>query len=259
MSKIILVFGAARAGSSLLTEVMSTFDGIKNLFEFFPHDQHDLKFGKTFDYLLGDLTQTELDAIFSPLGIDPTSGDAQSLKQRRNNIVELLTNIHITFPKNVCIKLQDYQVEDLDLEKIVRLPFVEVVVLERKHKLKTYVSALQAEKINNFKGVDTSNIKVVVDPRWFRIIKKTSNTFYSQLKSVLLKENKNYLYVTYEDDLENFSLPSIQKKINDWFQSVGVDVTPKNIPISYIKQNNNKLENVIENFDAIYQQIKDDL
>ena len=159
----------------------------------------------------------------------------------------------------MCIKIQNYQLDGLDIPKIISLPFVEVLLLERTNKIKQYVSGLQAESINNFSQVDTSNLKVTVNVNQYRDSKRRSHLFYALVKYTLFVSNKKYLHIIYERDLENFSIINVQDMISTWLSSMSISSEYSGTKIPFIKQNKSLLCDVIENYDTIQEYIKEDI
>jgi hypothetical protein len=218
MSKVIVVIGEARTGSSFLIEALNSYDPIMNLYEYFPRS--DIDFAQGPDY---------------------------SNAKNAVNLMAELENKDITS----CMKIQNYQLLNLpagDIDKILSFPHVEFILLERI-KLSSYVSGIQARKTLRYARWNTDEVMVEFNPQDFLEFYKKSTNFYKFIRKKLSDLNKNYLEVSYEQDLAEFSYEKLHALIDPWLASTSIELGKKHHEMTYTKQRNVPIEQCISNYD----------
>jgi hypothetical protein len=207
MNKIIIILAEARSGSSLLIEAMNYYSPIQNMYEYFPVPGFD----------------TSTDEYYSHIS------DAFYLLE------ELRTSVNVP----VFMKVQNYQLYQLNLEdrnKLISLPFVEVVLLERTNRFETFVSKEQAEQVNSYSMTNTDNVLIDFKPNKFFKFNRESTSFYDYTRKFLKNIGKNYLEVSYEQDLLDFSQEKIYSKFDPWFEKIGITLDHVNHNMKFVKQ-----------------------
>jgi hypothetical protein len=216
--KIIVVISETRTGSSLVMHALNSYDPILNLYEFFPK---------------GD--------------IDFDKGHHHS---NAKNAVSLMTNLEID-NTIVCMKIHGYQLLNLvytDIDKILNLPHVEIILLERI-KLSSWISGEQAKKTSQYAECNTDEVLVKFDPHNFLIYYKQCTNFYKLIRKKLQYLDKNYLEMSYEKDLEEFSYDKFHALIDPWLESRGIVLGKKHHEMMFTKQRTVPIEQCISNYD----------
>ena len=225
MGKVIVVIGEARTGSSFLIDALNSYDPILNLYEFFPRS--DIDFAQGPDY------------------------------SNAKNAVQLMRNLEIE-DTIVCMKIQSYQLLNLmtnDIDKILSLPHIEIILLERL-KLSQWVSGEQAKKTLQYSKFNTDEVMVEFDLHKFLDFYKKSTRFYKFIRKKLSDLNKNYLEISYEKDLEEFSYNKLHSLIDPWLESNSIVLGKKHHEMTFTKQRNVPIEQCISNY-AEYKTLVD--
>lgn len=245
--KNIIVLSQPRTGSNLLCELFFSYLPIRVLMEFFIYFQ-DEKDVPHFNLL----RKQELDALVNHFSLQDNSIDSltTALNQNPREALEVLSSIISQYK---VIKLHDFMLEQMDLEFIFNDPETKFIVLERTSKLKQYVSLTTALSLGRWTDVDTTDIKVHVDPEAFLKFKNESTAWYQMIESKLTSKGHNYLKLTYEQDLENIDYNVLIPKINNWLDNNNIRyLNNSNYRIkNSIKQNLSSLEDTITNYDEI--------
>jgi len=217
MGKVIVVIGEARTGSNLVMDALNSYDPILNLYEFFPRS--DIDFAQGPDY------------------------------SNAKNAVTLMANLEIE-DTVVCMKIQSYQLLNLmtnDINKILSFPHVEVILLERI-KLSAWVSGLQAQKTLQYGFFNTNEVLIDFEPHGFLDYYKKSTNFYRYIRGKLSDLNKNYLEMSYEKDLEDFSYEKFHTLIDPWLENTGIELGKKHHELKFTKQRTVPIEQCINNY-----------
>ena len=155
------------------------------------------------------------------------------------------------------MKIWHYKRFNLDFDEayeiIKRIGFSKHIILERKNYLRVGVSAKVAATTGQShlkSGQERKTHKVTIDVSDNRLYEgiKLHEDFYRELKQKLPKDS---LYICYEDDVERD--PSVgYKKVMQY-----AGFTPKDIKTSLRKTNPQKLSEIIENYDAVCNNLKE--
>jgi hypothetical protein len=215
--KIIVVISQPRTGGSLVMHALNSYDPILNLYEFFPRS--DMDFDKEHDY------------------------------SNAKNAVSLMTSLE-TDNTIVCMKIQSYQLLNLgynEIDKILGLPHVEVILLER-NKLSAWISTEQAKKTSQYSKCNTDEVLVKFDLHDFLAYYKRCTNFYKFIREKLQYLDKNYLEMSYEKDLEEFSYDKFHALIDPWLESRGIVLGKKHQEMVFTKQRTVPIEQCISNY-----------
>lgn len=250
--KLILILCEPRTGSNLLCEAMESYADLQCINEFYlsPHINLYVKENQIPDDLPHKrLTQQQQDKLFELLNVN--DGDYFNLLVNiYKQPIESLVELYNATDKTLVVKIMHRHFKDLSLDKLVDLPFVEVIVLDRSNKLEEYVSHRKAIEFNKWYNADTSNLKITVDIDKFLERKHTSLDWYKQIR--LMLSNKHYLELNYEDDLQHFDHDEFCKMFDSWLLKIGVDIKKTKHKMKFFKkQNNAPIEQSILNYDEI--------
>ena len=244
--KNIIILSQPRTGSNLLCEMFFSYLPFRVLMEFFIyfHDENDMPHSKL-------LRTNELDTLF------------EHFKPQQRNILSLTTELN-QHPKEAMdvlssmishykiIKLHDFMFKQMDLEFIFNDPETKFIVLERSSKIKQYISGINANKLRKWQHVDTSDMKVQIDPSEFLKFKQASNSWYQDIEAKLQKNGCDYLKLNYEEDLEELDQTLLLAKINNWLDRNGIRYINTGYKVKFFnKQNNSPVEDLIVNYDEI--------
>ena len=129
-----------------------------------------------------------------------------------------------------------------------------MIILERENLLQQYVSFHKAVIAGKWRNINTTDIKITIDPVEFCNFKNYTNDWYDQITTYCKIYNKIPLKLKYEDDLMNLNTDSItlKTKINEWISLVGIDILESNyIPSRVTRQDFSKPSDSIINWEDI--------
>jgi hypothetical protein len=249
--KLILILCEPRTGSNLLCEAMESYVDLQCINEFYLSPYFGLYVRQ--DHIPDDLPHKDLltleqqECLFKFLNVEPNDYYNLLVNIYKEPITSLIELYNVT-DKTLVVKIMRKHFEDLGLDKLLELPFVEVILLERSNKLEEYVSHRKAIEHDKWYNVDTSNLKVTVDIEKFLEKKKQSSHWYSILRHKL----NNCLELNYEKDLQDFDQSQFCEKFNSWLTHIGVAINKTNHRMKFFKkQNNAPIEQSISNYDEI--------
>jgi LPS sulfotransferase NodH len=148
---------------------------------------------------------------------------------------------------NHVIKVINTQISEYNLDFIFNTPNTYYIILERTNKLEQMASLKIAQKLQKWYGVDTSDMKIHIDPTEYENFCMSSIQNYAYLKSKT--SGKNVLEINYEDDLLNIDLSKTLSKIHNWLQEHDILLNyTEFIPKYNKKQNNNSIQDMILNY-----------
>lgn len=157
---------------------------------------------------------------------------------------------------NLALKIHKYHISETPnaLESILDLPFVEVVILRRKDTLKQYVSYLKALDVNAWDVVDTTDIKVKVDPSSYASFTISVQNWYDKIKERCFLVGKDLLELEYETHLENLNSnqQNLVSTIEPWFERNGIEVVRSGyVPRTIRRQDASSLQESIINWNEV--------
>lgn len=257
MKKLILILCEPRTGSNLLCEAMLSYEHLQPIYEFYLSPNDGLYVRP--DNIPKDLahktllTSEQKNHLFSFLNV--AHDDYYNLLVNiYKNPIESLTALYQVTDKTLVVKIMHKQYNELGLDRLLDLPFVEVILLDRSNKLEEYVSHRKAIEYDQWYNVDTSNLKIKVDIDKFLEKKNWSLAWYNEIKNKLL--NKYYLELNYEMDLKEFNQESFCNKFNQWLSKIELPLGRTDYKISFFKkQNNAPIEQSISNYKEIIDKI----
>jgi|LauGreDrversion4_2_1035121.scaffolds.fasta_scaffold21318_5 hypothetical protein len=251
--KIILILSEPRTGSNLLCEALNLYSNMRTVNEFFL----DIGFYINENHVPDDLPHKnmfkahERKQLFDFLNVELDNWP-ELIKQINKNPIGAMNKINEIVPANVIvvIKVHRDHFEKLNLKEIINEPNIEVILLERSNRLHSFVSLLKGRQINKWYGVDTSDIKVVVDPQEFINEQQRSLNWFKELRELL--RSKEYLEINYEKDLSNISKESFYSLCDPWFEKIKLPVNKSKYELKfYSKQDKQPIEHSIINYDVI--------
>jgi len=244
--KNIIILSQPRTGSNLLCELLFSYGSFRILNELFIrfHDINDVPHTKS-------LREHEITALIDHFKLKDRSLTSliETLNNNPRETSEILSQI---IPQYKIIKIHDFMLKDFELDFIFDDPETKFIVLERESKISQYVSRIVADKLVKWTRVDTSDIKVHVDPDKFLKFKEESIDWYKTIETRLINNGYNYLKLSYESDLEHIDYDVLLPKINNWLDQNQISYHNNGYKIKHhVKQNRSTLEHVIENFSEI--------
>lgn len=245
--KLILILTEQRTGSHLLNEALSFYSPIQAINEFFLHPGfHQTKEITPYEIFL---TKSQCDQLFDFLNVDRGSY-IELIEQVNLNPIDSLTKLYEVSTDSLAVKIHRHQFEKYQLDKLLELPYVEVIILQRSNRMARYVSLLKANQTDIWHGIDTSNLQVVVDKDEFVKEEQLSINWFDKIKQQV--SSKNYLEVNYERDLENLNKDNFYNLFDPWFEKINLSVTKTNYKLKlFKKQNKSKLQHSIVNYKEI--------
>jgi len=251
--KLILILCEPRTGSNLLCEAMESYSGLQCINEFYLSPNIGLYVSR--DHVPEDLphkdllTQSQQDLLFNFLKIE-NNNHFDMLVGIYNSPIDSLIELYNVTDQSLVVKVMRAHYQELDLGRLVDLPFVEVILLERSNKLEEYVSHKKAIEFNQWYNTDTSNIKIKVDIDKFIEKRNLSTQWYNDIRQKL--KTKNYLELNYEQDLLDFDQNKFCIMFDIWLESIGVGTDKTKHKMKFFKkQNNAPIEHSILNYDEI--------
>lgn len=253
--KLILILCEPRTGSNLLCEAMDSYSMLHCINEFYLSPNIGLYVRR--DHIPDDLphkdllTQTQQESLFKFLKVESNNHFDMLIEIYKSPIESLLELYNVT-TKTLVVKIMRDHFEELDLYRLLDIPFVEVIVLERSNKLEEYVSHRKAIELDQWYNTDTSNLKIKVNVDKFLERTKLSSAWYQKIRQQLISNNKNYLELNYENDLLDFDQDTFCKMFDTWLESIGVPVNKTHHKMHFFKkQNNAPIEHSISNYDEV--------
>jgi hypothetical protein len=254
--KLILILCEPRTGSNLLCEAMESYVDLQCINEFYlsPYINLYVKENQIPDDLPHKrLTQQQQDKLFTFLNVE-NSDYFNLLVSIYKQPIESLVELYNATDKTLVVKIMHKHFKDLSLDKLLDLPFVEVIVLDRSNKLEEYVSHRKAIEFNKWYNADTSDLKITVDIDKFLERNHLSLDWYKQIR--LMLSNKHYLELNYENDLQHFDHDEFCKMFDSWLLKIGVDIKKTKHKMKFFKkQNNSSVKNSILNYDDIVNRL----
>lgn len=249
--KLILILCEPRTGSNLLCEAMESYSNLQCINEFYlsPHIGLYIKQDNIPDDLPHKdlLTEKQQDCLFKFLNVEYNDYYNLLVNIYNNPIASLIELYNVT-DKTLVVKIMHKHFEDCGLDKLLELPFVEVILLERSNKLEEYVSHRKAIEHDKWYNTDTSNLKIKVDIDKFLKKKKWSLEWYAMLRQRL----DNYLELNYEKDLQEFNQNQFCTMFDVWLTNIEVSIDKTNHKMKFFKkQNNAHISQSISNYDEI--------
>ena len=258
--KLILILCEPRTGSNLLCEAMDSYSNLQSINEFYLSPNIGLYVRK--DHVPDDLphkdrlTQGQQESLFKFLKIESLNHFDMLVGIYESPIKSLVELYNVT-EKTLVIKIMRAHFEELVLDDLLDLPFVEAIVLERSNKLEEYVSHRKAIELDQWYNTDTSNLKIKVDVDKFLERTQISNVWYKKIRQHLNSSKKHYLELNYEKDLLNFNQDEFCKIFDDWLLKINVDVDKTNHRMKFFKkQNNAPISQSISNYDDVVNKLQ---
>lgn len=153
------------------------------------------------------------------------------------------------------VKVLSTQLSLTQIEEIVSWPETEVIYIKREDKLSTYVSWQKAVEHNLWNNVDTSDIKITLDPEDYAQWYTKSVAWHNEIETII--STKNVLRLVYEQDIDNFQLDKFIETVDNWFVDLDVCLLKSTRLRTWgIKQNLKPIENSINNFGVIEKNYK---
>lgn len=253
MKKLILILSEPRTGSNLLCEALNLYSQMRTVNEFFMDLGHYINENHIPDDLphRSMFKPHEREQLFDFLNVKLNDWP-ELIKQINKNPIGAMNKINEIVPATVVIKVHLDHYEKLNLKEIIHEPYIEVILLERSSRLHSFVSLLKGRQINKWYGVDTSDIKVNVDPKEFIREQQRSLNWFKEVRESL--SSKNYLEVNYEKDLSNVNKESFYALFDPWFEKIKLSVNKSTYELQfYSKQDKQFIETSIMN----YAEVKD--
>ena len=137
---------------------------------------------------------------------------------------------------NHVIKIINTQITDYNLDFMFTMPNTHYIILERTNKLEQLASLKVAQNLQKWYGVDTSDMKIHIDPIEYEnfCISSVQNYTYLRKKT----SDKNVLEINYEDDILNIDLPNTLHKIHSWLGEHDISLNYTNFVPMYNKKQN---------------------
>ena len=243
--KLILILTEPRTGSTFLNEAL-------NLYSVYPTGEifqdHTLFEGQEDpEFHFNTLLQNNLSVkLFDFLKVEQ-GNFVEFIKQMNLNPINFLLKLYEISPSSVVVKLHKFQAESFQIDKILDLPFVEIIILERSNRLARYTSLMIAMEMNKWAGIDTSDKQVVIDRERFIQTEEESKNWFNVIKHQC--SLKNYLEINYERDLENFNVEHFYKLFDTWFKKINLIVIKTDYEVRrFEKQNRSPLQYSIINY-----------
>lgn len=248
--KLILILTEPRTGSYLLNEALN-FYSLHPVGEFFDNPKwYEAQENPVFAYEMY-LNSDQLTGLFDFLKVEH-GNHLELIKQVNLNPIDSAIKLYEMSSRSLVIKIHDFQFERFQLDRLLDLPYVEIIILQRSNRLARYISHIKAEQTDIWQSMDTSNMQVVVDREDFMKTEQESNNWFEKIKQRVA--SKDYLEVNYEKDLENIDKEQFYKLFDSWFEKINLSVTKTNYKLKFNKkQNKSKLQYSILN----YKEIKD--
>lgn len=242
----IIILSDHRTGSSLLNELFVAFDNnLKTLGEYFilplnderhyPHYKYLTQEDKIILYHYFNLEEKNLHTLIDKIHNDP---------KKSYTILDKLTS------KPKVIKCQISRIEELGISFLLEQN-KNFIFLERRDILAKFVSQKICNETNIWWNTNTSNLRIIVDPLEFIKYKTTYQTQITYYKKFLIDNNKNFLNLTYEDDIDVDDFTVLYNKLETWLKSVGYKVYRKNYFPNHKKQNHSLMSEKVVNYDEI--------
>lgn len=242
----VIILSDHRTGSSLLNELFLAFsDKLKMVGEYYilpladerhyPHNVWFTQEDKILLYHYFNLSDKNLHKLIAKIHEDP---------EKSYNVLNKLTI------KPKVIKCQISRIEQLGISFLLEQN-KNFIFLERKDILAKFVSEKLCNETNIWWDVDTSNSRIVVDPVEFIEYKTIYQTQLTHYKNFLIDNNKNFLHLTYEDDLDTDDFTGLYDKLETWLKSVGYIIYRKTYYPKHKKQNRALMQDKVINYNEI--------
>jgi hypothetical protein len=253
--KLILILCEPRTGSNLLCEAIESYSNLQCISEFYLSPYSGLYVKK--DNVPNDLPHKDMLSaeqqhhLFNFLEIKDHN-HYKMLTGIYSNPIDTLLEVYKITDKTLVVKIMKGHFEELNLDRLLDLPFVEAIVLERSNKLEEYVSHIKAMESNKWFNTDTSDIKINVDIDKFLKKNNLSAVWYQKIRQQLKSNNKNYLELNYEKDLLDFNQDTFCKMFDTWLESINLPIDKTNHKMHFFKkQNNAPIEHSISNYEEV--------
>lgn len=251
-AKIIFVLSEARTGSTLLCQLLANYKNVINFHEIF-HVVGDGSSNNVFN------ATVSFNKVLQDYYNDGIFDRQKIFSEIAKNPKQLLTLMSDYFKETLIVKIHlshlfspSYSTS-LILDWILMQPNNEFILLKRDF-LKSYVSLLKAEQSNAWNNVDTTNIKIAIDPVKFKQESAKYKWKYDTIEQKLQEYKIDYLNIDYDKDLKNYNIAEFEQLIKSWSTRRGIDLisTGSNVQIGVKKQNtNDDISNSISNWQEI--------
>jgi LPS sulfotransferase NodH len=243
MKKIIAVLSIPRTGSTLLmVQLNSVFTGIRNLSELFNMKQTS--------NLVASLRNDERRKLENLLGIG--LDNEELIDQLTQDPVDFITKLNQSIDEVIMFKIQPLQVNFSQILRILAIPEIEVIVLERRNYLEEYVSLLKLIKYDANHNQETDFLKVDIDFESFVEHTAFSQAWYQGIRDYCRFLNKNFLEISYEKHLVKISEERFMPVFAEWFNSVGFELKRRRwVKPFYFKMNNSPIQHSIKNWKEV--------
>jgi hypothetical protein len=187
--------------------------------------------------------------------------DRELYKYTCNKLDKYFNYLHIkSNSNNICSKISIYQVQDLiksDDKNLLDILKKSKIIIMNRNSLDVYISMLKATKNNKWGWVDTSNMKVYIEPYEYLIWNKNFQDTYKILYDYLKDHNLSYINIDYQEidnhDFDDYMKTKyIANKLNleidpDKFRTINflVKQDKKETPDKII--NYEELKNILDN------------
>lgn len=244
----IVILSQPRTGSNLVSRVLGNFSPFRELNEFFLTEDDATKI---------DESHLQQNVFLSPLEFDVLkfllkTDNENFVKSVHADINHTLKSLDKIIERTKIFKIQDHQITEDQLEQLLDKPTLKFIVLERKDKLKQYTSIKVTDQVKQFFRVDTSDIRINIDPKQFSNFKDRSELWYINLKQKLKNKNINFLDLVYENDIEFIDESKLFEKMKIWLDQEQIHYSEYiNRELYYFKQNKTPIEETILNYKEI--------
>lgn len=220
----IIIISEPRTGSGLLAQTLRCFNGFRNLGVMFYHHHND--------HLL--FSTEEYGKIYKNRDISPQ---------------ELFTRVCDIIPPVRVIKVHMSHYEKFGLDFLLTIPDTYFILLERRDKLRQYVSFEMAKITGRWSGGTSNNDRIAVNINKYLEYKSRSIHNYNNFRKIL--SNHNYLDISYEDVLSRYNKTGVLVLLKRWLNSNGVHVLIGDYIPNKTKQETRDIRDVVLNYDRV--------
>ena len=241
----IVILSQPRTGSNLISRLLGNFSPFRELNEFFMTEDDTTKIDQS--HLQKNVFLSRSEFLFLKFLLK--TDNENFVKSVHADINHTLKSLDEIIKHTKICKIQNHQITEDQLEQLLDNPTLKFIVLERKDKLKQYASTLVIDQIKQFFRVDTSDIRINIDPKQFSNFKDRAELWYINLKQKLKNKNINFLDLVYENDIEFIDESKLLEKIKIWLDQEQIyysEYTSRDL--YYFKQNKTPIEETVLNY-----------
>jgi LPS sulfotransferase NodH len=190
------------------------------------------------------------DGIFYALHLRATSFGLGSIEERDSDPLAFLNRVWREDFGRLCVgfKLTHRQNEAV-FYSVLRDATVKKIILQRKNRIKRFVSFLIAEKTGEWEAYGQSDrperpTKVEVDLSALYNHIELNNAYYSEVEDILRSSGQPFLSIAYEELLAG----DLKEQLLGF---LGVATNVEALKVQSVKQNSNDLRDLISNFSEL--------